>query len=334
MNVREGRGRSRRRKESMKSPIVNPAPVDPRQTTKIVLAFAAVYIVWGSTYLGIRFAVETIPPFLMAGTRFFIAGAGLYLWLRLRGVKGPTRSQWKSAAIIGFLLIGGGNGAVSWAEQTVPSGLTALIIALIPLWFVVIEWMQHSIRPSLEVVLGLALGLIGMIVLIDPARITDSGHVDLIGAAVVVAGTIAWAIGSMYSRGAEHPSRPLLGTAMQMMTGGALLLLTSAVTGEAASFEMHQVSAVSLVSLGYLIVFGSLIAFTSYIWLLKATTPARVSTYAYVNPVIAVFLGWLLADELLNARIIIAAIIIVAGVVLITSVKMRQAAKPITTEKG
>lgn len=318
----------------MHSSIEKPASAGTSQTTKIILAFAAVYIIWGSTYLGIRFAVETIPPFLMAGTRFFIAGAGLYLWLRMRGVAGPTRPQWKSAAIIGFLLIGGGNGAVSWAEQTVPSGLTALIIALIPLWFVAIEWMQHSIRPSLEVVLGLALGLIGMIVLIDPARITDSGHVDLIGAAVVVGGTIAWAIGSMYSRGAEHPSRPLLGTAMQMMTGGALLLFTSAVIGEAASFDIHQVSVSSFAAFGYLIVFGSLIGFTSYIWLLKATTPARVSTYAYVNPVIAVFLGWLLADELLNARIIIAAVIIVAGVVLITSVKIRQAAKPLTNVKG
>ncbi|MFZ1730867.1 MAG: EamA family transporter [Bacteroidota bacterium] len=311
----------------MQSSIEKPASAGTSQTTKIILAFAAVYIIWGSTYLGIRFAVETIPPFLMAGTRFFIAGAGLYLWLRMRGVAGPTRPQLKSAAIIGFLLIGGGNGAVSWAEQTLPSGLTALLIALIPLWFVAIEWVQDGIRPSLKVVLGLALGLTGMIVLIDPARITGSGHVDLIGAAAVVGGTIAWAIGSMYSRGAEHPSRPLLGTAMQMMIGGALLLVTSVVTGETASFDFHQVSAISLASLAYLIVFGSLIAFTSYIWLLQAVAPARVATYAYVNPVIAVFLGWLLADELINGRIFIAAGIIVAGVALITSVRIRQAAK-------
>ncbi|MBE0644725.1 MAG: drug/metabolite exporter YedA [Bacteroidetes bacterium] len=297
------------------------------QSTKILLAFAAVYVIWGSTYLGIRFAIETIPPFLMAGARFFIAGAVLFLWLRLRGVPGPTARQWRSMAIIGFLLIGAGNGAVSWAEQTLPSGLTALIIALIPLWFVTIEWFQNAIRPTLEVVLGLALGLIGMIVLIDPARITDSGHPDLIGTAVVVSGTIAWALGSMYSRKAEHPSRPLLGTAMQMLTGGALLLVVSVVTGEAASFDIRSVSAFSLAALGYLIVFGSLIAFTSYIWLLKATTPARVATYAYVNPVIAVFLGWLLADELLNARIIIAAAIIVAAVALITAVKIRQATR-------
>ncbi len=293
-------------------------------STKIILAFAAVYVIWGSTYLGIRFAIETIPPFLMAGVRFFVAGAGLFLWLRLRGVPGPTWRQWRSMSVIGFLLIGIGNGAVSWAEQTVPSGLTALIIALTPLWFVGIEWFQHAIRPSLEVVLGLALGLIGMIVLIDPARITESGHLDPLGTAVVVFGTIAWASGSMYSRKAEHPPRPMLGTAMQMMTGGAMLLLASAFTGEMTSFDIGAVSAFSLAALAYLIVFGSLIAFTSYIWLLKAVPPARVATYAYVNPVIAVFLGWLLAGELLNIRIVIAAAIIVAGVALITAFKSRM----------
>jgi drug/metabolite transporter (DMT)-like permease len=307
--------------------MMNPSATHYGQTTKVLLAFAAVYIIWGSTYLGIRFAIETIPPFLMAGTRFFIAGAALYLWLRLRGAPGPSMRQWRSMTIVGLLLIGVGNGAVSWAEQTVPSGLTALIIALTPLWFVCIEWFQHAIRPTVEVVLGLALGLIGMIVLIDPARITDSGHLDPIGTTVVVFGTIAWALGSMYSRTAEHPSRPLLGTAMQMLTGGVVLLIVSAVSGEISSFDIRAVSVSSLASLGYLIVFGSLIAFTSYIWLLKAATPSRVSTYAYVNPVIAVFLGWLFADELLNTRIAIAAAIIIAAVTLITTVKMRQSAK-------
>ena len=311
----------------MTHPPSAPSTSTSGHSTKVLLAFAAVYVIWGSTYLGIRFAVETIPPFLMAGVRFFIAGSALYLWLRLRGVPGPTVRQWKSMSVVGLLLIGVGNGAVSWAEQTVPSGLTALIIALTPLWFVSIEWFQHAIRPTREVVIGLALGFIGMIVLIDPARITDSGHFDPIGTIVIIIGTIAWAAGSMYSRTAEHPSRPILGTAMQMLTGGAMLLLVSAFSGEMWSFDIGTVSAVSFASLLYLIVFGSLIAFTSYIWLLKESTPARVSTYAYVNPVIAVFLGWLLAGELLNARIGIAAAIIVAGVALITAVKARQSAK-------
>ena len=300
------------------------SPSTGGQTTKVILAFAAVYVIWGSTYLGIRFAVETIPPFLMAGARFGFAGAVLYAWLRLRGAPAPTRRQWRETAIVGALLIGGGNGAVSWAEQTVPSGLTALIIALTPLWFVGIEWMRHAVRPSREVVLGLVLGLVGMVVLIDPARLADSGHVDLVGAAAIVGGTIAWAAGSMYSRTAELPARPLLGTAMQMFTGGMLLLVLSPLSGELASFHPSEISDTSLIALVYLIVFGSLIAFTSYIWLLKAVAPSRVATYAYVNPVIAVLLGWLLAGEEMNTRIAVAAAIIVAGVALITVAKARQ----------
>ncbi|MDX9757520.1 MAG: drug/metabolite exporter YedA [Bacteroidota bacterium] len=303
---------------------------DRGQTTKVLMAFAAVYVIWGSTYLGIRFAVETIPPFLMAGARFAIAGAVLYAWLRMRGAPPPTRRQWRETAIVGALLIGAGNGAVSWAEQTVPSGLTALIIALTPLWFVAIEWRRDAVRPTREVVLGLVLGLVGMVVLIDPARLANSGHVDPMGTVAIVGGTIAWAAGSMYSRTAELPARPLLGTAMQMFTGGLLLLVLSPLSGELATFHPAEISDTSLIALVYLIVFGSLIAFTSYIWLLKAASPARVATYAYVNPVIAVFLGWLLADELLNGRIAIAAAIIVAGVAMITAGKSHQGTRPAT----
>lgn len=298
-----------------------------KTSTKIVFAFGAVYLVWGSTYLGIRFAVETIPPFLMAGTRFVIAGLVLYAVLRLRGAAAPTLPQWRAMAIVGILLIAVGNGAVSWAEQTVPSGLTALIIALIPLWFVIIEWFQTATPPKSGVVTGLALGLIGMVILIDPARITEGGHVDPVGTAVIGAGTVAWAAGSMYARTAEQPARPLLGTAMQMLAGGAVLILVSLMTGEPQAFDLQAVSLLSLSSLLYLIVFGSLVAFTSYIWLMRASSPARVATYAYVNPVIAVILGWLLADELLNTRILIAACIIVASVAITTTVKSRTSAQ-------
>ena len=293
-------------------------------SAKVILALTAVYVVWGSTYLAIRFAVETIPPFFMAGVRFFIAGAVLYAWLRMRGAPPPTPTHWKSMSIIGILLIGGGNGAVSWAEQTVPSGLTALIIALVPLLFVTIEWMQTRERPTAKVLIGLLLGFIGMIVLIDPARITEGGHVDPIGTTVIAVGTLAWAAGSMYSRTAEHPTRPLLGTAMQMLAGAALLLIVSAFSGELFGISFSAMSRASLISLGYLIVFGSLIAFTAYIWLLRAAPPAQVSTYAYVNPIIAVFLGWLLADELLNMRIVIATVIIVAAVAIITVARNRK----------
>ncbi len=292
---------------------------------KILLAFAAVYIIWGSTYLAIMFAVDTIPPFVMAGVRFFSAGAGLYLWLRLRGAPKPSMSQWRSMTIIGFLLIGIGNGTVSWVEQTLPSGLTALIIALTPFWFVSIEWIQNAIRPTREVLIGLALGLIGMIILIDPARITEGGQLDPFATTILVLATIAWASGSMYSRKAEQTSWPLLGASMQMMVGGGMLLCFSAVMGEMTSLDLGAVSTTSLAALAYLIVFGSLVAFTSYIWLLKASTPARVSTYAYVNPVIAIFLGWLLAGEELNLRIILAAAVIVSGVALITAERIRLA---------
>ncbi len=297
---------------------------------KVLLAFAIVYLVWGSTYLGIRFAIDTIPPFIMAGVRFFIAGSVLYLWLRLRGAPKPTWTQWRSMGIVGLLLIGVGNGAVSWVELTLPSGLTALIIALTPFWFVSLEWMQNAIRPTKEVIVGLALGLIGMIILINPANITQGGSLDPLATTIVILATMAWASGSMYSRKAEQPSKPLLGAAMQMLVGGALLIAFAGITGEWASFDISAVSAESYAALAYLIVAGSLIAFTAYIWLLRATTPARVSTYAYVNPVIAVFLGWLLADEPLNLRIIIAAAIILSGVAMITAMKIRMATSPPT----
>ncbi len=291
---------------------------------RVLIAFLAVYVIWGSTYLAIWYAVETIPPFLMAGSRFLCAGVILYVWLRLRGSPRPTMSQWASASVIGFFLLLVGNGGVSWAEKSVPSGITALIIAIVPLWFISFEWFQDSIKPTWEVILGLVLGLIGVIVLIDPTRIAQSGQVDLLGAGVLIVATIAWAFGSMYSRKAAQPSRPLLGTAMQMIAGGGLLLLFSAIAGEWSILEVESISITSLLSVSYLIIFGSLIAFSAYIWLLRASTPARVSTYAYVNPVIAVFLGWLIADEPMNLRIILSAIIIVTGVAIITLFRIRS----------
>lgn len=291
---------------------------------KLIAAFSAVYLIWGSTYLGIRFAIQTIPPFLMAAMRFLISGSMLYTWLRVSGAPKPDLHHWRSAAITGFLLLGIGNGGLSWSEQVVPSGIAALIIAITPLWFVLIEWFQHAVRPSAETVLGLALGTVGMVILIDPARISGAGSVDLLGAGVLLTSSFCWTLGSLYSRRAKHPPRPLLGTAMQMLVGGGILLVVSFGVGEFRSLDLRYVSSSSLLALAYLIVFGSLIAFSSYIWLLKASTPARVSTYAYVNPIVAVFLGWLLAGEELNGRIALAAAIIVASVAIITSVNIRQ----------
>jgi len=291
---------------------------------KILAAFAAVYVIWGSTYLAIRLAVESIPPFLMAGTRFILAGGGLYVWLRMRGAVKPTVAHWKSTSVVGIMLLLIGNGGVSWAEQFVPSGITALLIAVTPLWFVVFDWWNRGVKPTASTVGGLILGTIGIIVLIDPVELVGGDEVDLLGAFVLIIATMAWAWGSLYSRRVDMPSSPLLATAMEMVSGGVLLLLLSAVSGEFFRLDPSSISTSSFTSLFYLVIFGSLVAFSSYVWLLKVVHPALVSTYAYVNPVIAVFLGWLIAGEPLGGRILLAAAIIVAAVALITTMNTRR----------
>ncbi|MBI3787508.1 MAG: EamA family transporter [Ignavibacteriales bacterium] len=293
----------------------------------VLAAFAAVYFIWGSTYLAIRFAIETIPPFLMASVRFIIAGTLLYTWTRFRGAPKPTLSQWRSAFIIGSALLLIGNGAVSWAEKVVPSGITALLTTMSPLWFVVIEWLQTRTKPGIEMIIGLILGTVGMIVLVDPAQLVGGDQVNLVGAGTIFFASIAWVWGSLYSRRAELPSSPFLAIAMEMLAGAALLILASVVLGEFSELHLASISLRSTLALLYLTVFGSLIAFTSYVWLLRVASPSLVSTHAYVNPVVAVFLGWLLADEPINGRIFIASVVIVSAVVIITTVKARRASQ-------
>ncbi|MEX1276843.1 MAG: EamA family transporter, partial [Bacteroidota bacterium] len=290
-------------------------------------AFAAVYIIWGSTYLGIRFAVETIPPFLMAGARFLISGAILYAWARGRGAGKPTLPQWKSATIVGALLLLAGNGVVAWAEQWIPSGVTALIIASSPISFVLIDAFQRKTPPTMDVISGLVLGTIGIFLLIDPTRLIAGDDLYLPAAFAIVLATVAWAYGSLYSRKADLPSNPLLATAMEMLAGGGLLALTGLLLGEVGRLDLPAISSRSLFAVLYLIVFGSLIAFTSYVWLLRVSSPAMVSTYAYVNPVIAVLLGWLIGNEVMNGRILVAALIIVAAVAIITTFNARRTAR-------
>ena len=291
---------------------------------RIIAAFAAVYIIWGSTYLAIRLAVESIPPFFMVGARFVLAGAGLYVWLRVRGAAKPTLIQWKSTAAVGAMLLLVGTGGVSWAEQFVPSGVTALIIAITPLWFVVFDWWNRGVKPTTSIVGGLILGTVGVIILIDPVEFVGGEQVDLLGAFVLLVATMSWVWGSLYSRRAEMPSSPLLATAMEMLTGGILLMVLSIASGEMFRMDLAAATNQSWLALLYLVIFGSLIGFTSYIWLLKNVQPALVSTYAYVNPIIAVFLGWLIAAEPLGGRILFAAVIIVAGVALITALNARR----------
>jgi drug/metabolite transporter (DMT)-like permease len=283
----------------------------------LITAFAAVYLIWGSTYLGIRFAIETIPPHLMAAARFLVAGAILYAWSRWRGAPAPTLRNWRASAIVGGFLLLGGNGAVVWAETRVPSGLTALLVAMVPIWMLVLEMHPRlgGKRPRAAVVAGLVLGLVGLVLLVAPGKL--AGRVDPIGAGVLVLGCLSWAFGSLHSRVAALPTSGFLAAAMEMLCGGALLLLFGLATGQAGQLSLAAISARSLVSLVYLIFFGSLIGFTAYIWLLGATTPARVSTYAYVNPVVAVLLGWGFASEPMTLRTMLAAAVIVGAVVVI-----------------
>jgi drug/metabolite transporter (DMT)-like permease len=294
-------------------------PQTPPSRAKLIAAFAALYIIWGSTYLAIRFAIETIPPFLMAGIRFTIAGVLLFAWSRMRGATAPERRHWVSCAVVGLLLLVGGNGAVVWAEQTVPSGLVALLIAIVPCWMVLIEWLRPGgVRPTGRIIAGLVLGLIGLVMLIGPAAVLGGGGVDPVGAIVVALGSLSWAAGSIYARQANMPKRPRLATGMQMIAGGAGLLIVGVVAGEVPRLHVEAVSLRSALALVYLILFGAIVAYSAYIWLLQVSTPARVSTYAYVNPVVAVILGWALAGEELSGRMLMAAVVIVAGVAMIT----------------
>lgn len=286
---------------------------------RVVTAFAAVYLIWGSTYLAIRIAVETIPPFLMAGIRFLIAGAILYAWTRWRGTPQPTRSHWQGATIVGGLLLLGGNGGVVWAAQHVPSGLTALLIATVPLWMALLNWLRPGgAKPSNGIIVGLLLGFSGITLLIGPNKLAGGHQVDPLGAAVLIIASLSWAAGSLYSRRAQLPASPLLATGMEMLAGGALLLIAGLLFGEWTRFDLSAPSLRSWLALSYLIIFGALIGFTAYIWLLRVTTPALASTYAYVNPVVAIFLGWAFAGEPLTGRTLLAAAIIIGAVVVIT----------------
>jgi drug/metabolite transporter (DMT)-like permease len=294
------------------------APLDtaPGFRLKLILALAAVYVVWGSTYLAIRYAVESLPPFSMAGVRFLLAGGLLYGWARLRGAARPQPVHWRSAAIVGGLLLLGGNGIVVWAERFVDSGLTALLVSTTPLWMVVLYWLfQGGTRPGPRLIAGLVLGFAGVALLARPG----SGQVAPFAAGMLVFASLCWASGSLYSRRAPLPSSPLLATGLEMLCGGALLMVAGLVAGEPWSFEPSAVTAASFWSFLYLVFVGSLVGFTAYIWLLKAAPPALASTYAYVNPMVAVFLGWAFAGEPVTSQTLLSAAVIVAGVALITT---------------
>ena len=294
-----------------------------RNLILMVAAFAAVYLVWGSTYLAIKYAIETFPPFLMAGGRFVVAGAILYTWARFSSdYEKPKREHWRTSLVVGTFLLLGGNGAVVFAQHYISSSLAALLVATEPFFIVLLTWLWlKGGRPTPRVIIGLAVGFVGVWLLIAGQKSTGSstsGSEQLLGTFAIIGGALAWAIGSIYGLRAPVPKSSILTAGMQMLAGGFVLLLVSLITGEWRSFEIAQVSANSWLAVVYLIIFGSLIGFTAYSWLLKNAQPAMVSTYAYVNPMVAVLLGWLVAGETMTGQMLVGAGVVVGSVVLIT----------------
>jgi drug/metabolite transporter (DMT)-like permease len=299
---------------------------------RLLAAFAAVYLVWGSTYLAIRFAVETLPPLLMAGSRFLLSGLILLAWARWReGAGAPSRIEWRTAIISGGLLLLGGNGAVAWAEQRVPSGIAALLVAIVPLWMVVLEWMRPGgRRPALAVFAGVTLGLVGLLLLVGPDSLRANGDSNAFGALVLVLASLSWAAGSLYTKWAPRASSGTVAAGTQMLAGGLLLMIAALLFGEPARLDLAHVSSRSLLGFVYLVTFGSLIGFTAYLYLLEHTTAAKAATYAYVNPVVAVLLGWAIGHEPVTTRTLLAAAVILAGVAIITITRDSTKSVPAT----
>jgi drug/metabolite transporter (DMT)-like permease len=287
-----------------------------------ILAFAAVYIIWGSTYLGIRLAIETLPPFLMAGTRFSLAGAILLSWSIVKGERVPrSRTQWGRAFIVGALLLLCGNGGVTWAEKFIATGLAALLVATEPLWVVMLVWFLSRRRPNSKVLLGVIIGLAGVALLVSDRL--GQGHVpsflEFMGASAVLVAGFAWASGSVYSSRRPIQASTSMAAGMQMLAGGSLLFLLGMATGDFKHLNLSTASWTSIAAFFYLLVCGSLIGFTAYSWLLNNVTPSSAATYGYVNPVVAVFLGWLIASEPITLRMLSAAAVIITSVILITT---------------
>lgn len=284
----------------------------------LLLAFASIYLIWGSTYLAIRYAIETIPPLVTAGVRHLIAGSVLLSWALVRGYR-PTRREWYSSCVLGVLFFLIGHGSLHWAEQTVPSGLAALLVATEPMWVALLALFMGNERQSLSFanITGLLLGFVGVALLTTDSTITAQST-SLWGAIAILAGTLSWSYGMFYAKQAPLPKDPLARSAMSMFCGSIMLLLAATVTGEFRALNLHQVTPRSYLGLLYLIVFGSIVAFTAYIWLLEHCTAGLVATHTYVNPVVAVLLGWLYAGEPVTRRALFAGVLVVISVVCVT----------------
>lgn len=296
----------------------------------IVAAFLAVYVIWGSTYLAIKVSLESLPPFLTAAARFMLAGAILFGVALARGDAAPGRAQWRSALLVGGLLLLGGNGGVMWAQQRVPSGLASVLIAMVPIFVVLLEalWStKQADRPTLGMGVGALIGFAGVALLVGGGR-ASPGAVDLLGAVALLCSAFSWALGSVTSRKVALPASPILSTACQMLAGGALLAALGVAQGEARTIDLGAVTLRSWLAVGYLTLFGSIVAFSAYVWLLKNVAPTRVATYAYVNPVVALLLGHFVADEALAPRTLVAAGLTLVGVCVIVTAKGRVKAAP------
>ena len=303
------------------------------KNTRVWIALISVYLIWGSTYLAIRYVVETIPPFMAGGMRFVSAGLVLYIWRISKGDPVPTRRQWRDAGIIGLLLLVGGNGLVSWSEQFVPSGVAALLISTVPIWMVVIESLRPGgEKPKMRAIIGLVLGFSGVALMIGPGDLSaEIGALHPLGLIALPIGALLWSLGSVYSKSADLPSSSLMTTSAEMLIGGAGMFLVGTLRGEWTGFSLSAVESASWTGLLYLAIVGSLGGFVAYAYLLRNAPISLVSTYAYVNPVIAIFLGAWIAHESLNGRTILAAAVILGAVILITTARgkpksMREAA--------
>ena len=300
--------------------------------TLVIIAFAALYLIWGSTYLGIKFSIETIPPFLMAGTRFVLAGIIMYAIAWSQGIGESNWRNWRTSLIIGACLLLGGNGGVTISEKFIDSGLAALIVAIVPIYIVLLGWATGmALRPTPIMWMGLAGGFLGVGILFGPGLHFHSvaGRNPAIGISILLVTSFIWSAGSLYSRVAKHAASPFLTAAQQMICGGILLLVAGVATGELSRFHPSSISILSLGSFVYLVIIGAVVGYTAYIWLLRHCDPAKVATYAYVNPIVAVLLGTVFAGETVTVRTLIAAALIIGSVALIiTAQQLRARVEP------
>jgi drug/metabolite transporter (DMT)-like permease len=288
----------------------------PEKRVLIYLCFFSIYVIWGSTYLAIRFAVETIPPLYTAGIRHLCAGSILLAWALVKGLK-PTWAQIRASVVIGFFFFLVGHGSLHWAERIVPSGLAALLIAVEPIFvFLLSSVAARTWKLNGMLLAGILMGLVGVGMLVRGTG-GEAEHNLTIGPIAILVGAFSWSVGIIYSRRSHLSGNPLLLSALSLLAGAAMLLVTATIAGEARGFSFARVSRKSLLALGYLILFGSVVAFTAYNWLLEHYSPTLVATHTYVNPVVAVLLGWAYGGEVLTMKVGVAAALVVLAVVLV-----------------